>query len=75
MNYRVVVDKEICIGAGKCVGHAPAAFGFDEDDTSTPLDTIAKVADALILEAAKLCPVSAITVFDSDGRELFPAEY
>jgi ferredoxin len=74
VNYRVAVDKEICIGSGKCVGHAPAAFGFDENDTSSPLESINTVADATILEAAKLCPVSAISVFDSDGRELFPAE-
>ncbi len=74
MTYRVRVDKDLCMGAGKCVGHAPRAFAFDENDTSTPLESISTVPDETILEAAKLCPVSAISVFDADGREIFPAE-
>jgi ferredoxin len=71
VKYRVRVDKDICMGAGKCVGHAPAAFGFDENETSTPLETIDTVPDTTILEAARLCPVSAITVLDADGLEIF----
>jgi ferredoxin len=74
MAYQVRVDKDICMGAGKCVGHAPRAFGFDENGTSTPLESITSVPDATILEAARLCPVSAISVVDSDGQEVFPAE-
>lgn len=74
MTYGVEVDKHVCMSAGKCVGHAPAAFGFDADDTSMPLPTIHTVSDAVILEAAKLCPVSAITVLDADGRKVFPAD-
>jgi ferredoxin len=74
MPYRVSVDKQACMGAGRCVSYAPAAFGFDEDDTSTPLETISTVPDEQILRAAELCPVSAISVFDEQGRELYPDE-
>ena len=72
MRYTVRVDKQGCIGAGKCVAYAPEAFDFDENDTSEPLPTIVDVPDAQILQAARLCPVSAITVYDECGRELFP---
>jgi ferredoxin len=73
-TYTVRVDKSACISAGKCVGHAPGAFGFDEDDTSTPLPTLGSVPDEVILAAARLCPVSAISVADADGREIFSGD-
>ena len=72
MRYRAIVDKSSCIGSGRCVGHAPLAFGFDENDTSEVLTTIAEVPDERILQAAKLCPVTAITVYDEEGVELYP---
>ena len=74
MRYTVKIDKQACMGAGRCVSYAPAAFGFDENDTSTALDTMASVPDADILRAAELCPVSAIAVYDERGEELFPRD-
>ena len=74
MRYTVKVDKQTCIGAGKCVAYAPEAFDFDENDASEPLPSIANVPDEQILQAARLCPVSAITVYDEQGSEIFPNE-
>ncbi len=74
MRYTVKVDKPTCIGSGKCVAYAPEAFDFDENDTSEPLPTIVDVPDAQILQAARLCPVSAIAVLDEAGRQIFPEE-
>ena len=34
MAMRVIVDKELCIGAGQCVVTAPDVFDQDDDEPS-----------------------------------------
>ncbi|MEU9244292.1 ferredoxin [Streptomyces shenzhenensis] len=56
----VEVNKDVCIGAGQCALTAPGAFVQDDDGYGTVRDP----ADPLVPEAARACPVGAISVED-----------
>ncbi|MFI8436018.1 ferredoxin [Streptomyces sp. NPDC079020] len=61
---RISIDTDVCIGAGQCALTAPNLFTQDDDGYSELLpgaedgDTV----DPLAGEAARVCPVRAITV-------------
>ncbi|MFF7727501.1 ferredoxin [Streptomyces sp. NPDC008001] len=60
---RVSIDSDICIGAGQCVLTAPGVF--DQDDDGFGLVMPGREdggGDPLVKEAARACPVQAITV-------------
>lgn len=60
---KVVVDRDLCIGAAPCVTVAPGVFQLDEENKAVVID--AKGADdETILLAAQACPVQAIIVYD-----------
>ncbi|MGW5397979.1 ferredoxin [Streptomyces sp. NPDC003952] len=60
---RVSVDTDRCIGAGQCALTAPAVFTQDEDGFGALLPGREDGAGSpLLREAARACPVSAISV-------------
>ncbi|MER7563827.1 ferredoxin [Streptomyces sp. NPDC097941] len=57
------IDKDACIGAGQCALAAPGVFTQDDDGFSTLLPGSEDGgADPMVREAARACPVAAITV-------------
>ncbi|MFG2141150.1 ferredoxin [Streptomyces sp. NPDC048650] len=63
---RIDIDRDICIGAGQCVLTAPNVFTQDDDGFSQLLPGREDGAgDPLVREAARACPVQAITVTDA----------
>jgi len=68
---KVRVDRDLCIGVGKCVAYAPTVFQLDEENKAVVLDP-ASTDDDTLLEAAKSCPESAIVVEDDEGNQLYP---
>jgi len=61
--FKVVVDEDLCIGAGQCVLIAPRIF--DQDDRGLVILLDATPPPALheaARKAAKLCPAKAITI-------------
>jgi ferredoxin len=63
---RVEVDQELCVGSGNCVELAEGAFKLNDEDKAEVDDPTAVSVD-MLHEAAKQCPVQAITVEeDSD---------
>jgi ferredoxin len=59
--YRVEVDPEVCVSSSRCMAAEPAAFSLDADGISRPGD-LRGIALDRIVEAAKHCPVRAISV-------------
>jgi len=76
-TIRVTVDPAACIGAASCVGLAPRFFQLNEENRAALLDgegdegeydrtiDVTAAEHAVILEAAKECPTTAITVEDA----------
>ena len=70
-GLRVIIDRELCIGAGDCVAVAPDAFGLDSQNRVILLNPAA-VAERLIWRAAERCPTDAIILEDAQGAPLYP---
>ncbi|MER7762780.1 ferredoxin [Streptomyces sp. NPDC097619] len=60
----IAIDRDRCIGAGQCALTAPAVFTQDHDGLSIlrPDAEIRTGGHPLLREAARACPVAAITV-------------
>ncbi|MBF6569039.1 MAG: ferredoxin [Candidatus Binataceae bacterium] len=66
------VNKARCVMSGDCMENAPSVFQMDEEGKSEVFDQ-SGAADAVIIAAARSCPVKAITVVDQQsGVQLFP---
>ncbi|ADB52841.1 ferredoxin [Conexibacter woesei] len=66
---RVIVDLELCIGAGVCVLTAPEVFDQSPDDGRVRLlaETVREEDAAIAREAADRCPSAALSI--REGRE------
>lgn len=84
----VKVDRDTCIGAGPCVATAPGVFELDDEQKAVlkkaggaKTSDLTKVSefeatdadDALLMAAAESCPVRAISLYDAEGNQIFPA--
>jgi ferredoxin len=70
LAYRVVIDPSSCIGTSQCTEVAPEAYEMNGAHTLSLLRP--RPSDAAMLLGAKSCPVGAITVFDGDGKQIWP---
>ena len=73
-ELRVRIDRELCVGFGDCVTAAAEAFQLDAEGLAVFVDP-ARVERERLLRACDACPVDAITVWDSDGRQLVPGQF
>lgn len=69
---KIHIDRDICIGAATCVAIAPKAFMLDSDAKAVILNSIDEEDSSILLDAARGCPTSAITLEDETGQKLFP---
>ncbi|NCT55730.1 ferredoxin [bacterium] len=69
---KIVVDRDLCIGAAPCVVVAPSAFELDSEGKAIVLKDWIKHTDDELLIAAQSCPVQAILLFDKLGKQIFP---
>jgi ferredoxin len=71
-KYKIVVDKNACIGAAPCVAIAGGVFQLDEEGKAYVVDPNG-ADDETILMAAQSCPVKAISIFDQEtGKQIYP---
>ncbi len=68
---KIVVDRDACIGAAPCITVAPGVFQLDEENKAYVVDMNAADDDTILL-AAQSCPVQAISVFDEEGKQIYP---
>lgn len=68
---KIIVDRELCIGAAPCVTVAPGVFQLDEENKAYVVDQEGDDFDTILL-AAQSCPVQAIILFDEEGKQIFP---
>jgi ferredoxin len=61
----VTVDRSTCIGSGNCVMWAAGTFDLDDEELVVLKDDSDDTAEAVI-EAARNCPVGAITAEAAD---------
>lgn len=71
---KVIVQRDICIGAAPCTTIAPDAFELDDEGKAVLKDGWTNVDGKTVLEAAQSCPVNAIEVFDENGVQIHPAK-
>ncbi|MFI7407141.1 ferredoxin [Streptomyces sp. NPDC049627] len=63
---RIHIDHDLCIGAGQCALAAPSVFTQDDDGFSALIPGREDGGgDPMVREAARACPVSAITVSEA----------
>jgi ferredoxin len=68
MTYVPVIDESACLAHGDCEQLAPAVFHVE--DTA---EVIGNAPAETLLQVAKACPASAISVLDEDtGEQLYP---
>ncbi|MBD3252083.1 ferredoxin [Candidatus Uhrbacteria bacterium] len=68
---KIVVDRDLCIGAAPCVTIAPGVFQLDDENKAYVVDQDAADDDTILL-AAQSCPVQAILLYDAEGNQLYP---
>ncbi len=71
-DFRVRIDRTLCVGFGDCITEAPEAFVLDESGTAVFVKPEDVEAERL-LRACDACPVDAITVWTSDGSQIVPS--
>ena len=82
LNPRVEFERDNCIGAGACVAANADWWSIDQDGKATlksaTLDAsrniwVLPIAEADLqkhMDAAGVCPVTVIHVYDKDGNKL-----
>lgn len=70
-GWTAVVDRTLCVGFAECVKVAPSVFELDEETIAVVLDP-ETVDRETLRAAADACPVDAITVYDAEGRQVWP---
>ena len=65
--YQIEIDRQLCSGFGSCLDAAPTLFELDRSGIASLLASESE--DSAALEAARLCPMGAIAVFDRSSGE------
>ena len=68
---KIVVDRDLCIGAASCVVIAPGTFQLDAENKAYLVDLNGHDAETILL-AAESCPTKAIFLYDEEGKQIYP---
>jgi len=66
---KIVVDRDLCIGAASCIAVTPQTFELNGDNKAIVIDANA-VDDETLKMAAQSCPTKAILLFDKEGKQI-----
>lgn len=68
---KIVVDRELCIGAATCLALAGKTFKLDDENKAVVIEPHEDM-DEDILAAAAACPTNAILLYDETGARIMP---
>ena len=68
---KIVVDRELCIGAASCIAVAAETYEFDGENVVIVTDPNS-VDDETLIMSAQSCPTKAILLFDKEGNQVYP---
>ena len=71
-DLRIRIDRTLCVGFGDCVTGSPTSFKLDDEGIAVFVAPESATRDEL-LAACDSCPVDAITVWDSTGKQVVPS--
>ena len=71
MYAKVVVDRDLCIGAASCIAVAATLYQLDGENKAVVTDANSVDDDTLLL-SAQSCPTKAILLLDKDGKQIYP---
>lgn len=70
---KIVVDRQLCIGAAPCVAVAPGVFQLDEEQGKAYVVDPDSTDEETIKMAAEACPVLAIKLY-KEGKQIYPQQ-
>ena len=68
---KIVIDRELCIGAATCLALAGKTFALDGENKAIVTEPRGD-NDEDVLAATAGCPVNAILLYDEDGNRIVP---
>jgi ferredoxin len=71
MGFRVEIDRDECMSAGKCIADFPTGFEFDDDELAG-VKPDHGLTESQMRKAARNCPSRALALFDGDGERVEP---
>ncbi|MBU0635599.1 ferredoxin [Candidatus Micrarchaeota archaeon] len=70
-KYKIVYNRDACIGAASCIAVAPKTWKMGNDGKAIQLVTEFDEKDLQQnLDAARSCPVHVIKIVDTTGKEV-----
>lgn len=71
-KYKIIVDRNLCIGAASCVAVGANTFSLDDQNIAVVTNPQGDDDDT-ILAAAQSCPVDAVILIDkATGEQVWP---
>ena len=71
-KWKIVIDRDLCIGAASCVALAMKTFALDAENKAVVLEGEGDVPETIKL-AAESCPTKAIILEDEEtGEQEYP---
>ncbi len=71
-GFKIIIDKDMCIGTANCIRVAGEVFELDNQKIVTFKQDLKEPDQRTLVEACSVCPVNALTAIDADGNQLVP---
>ena len=68
---KIVIDRDLCIGAATCVTIAPNTFQMDDENKAILINATGDDAETILM-GAESCPTKAIFLYDENGEQIYP---
>lgn len=71
-KYKIIINRDLCIGAGSCLAMAAGTFSLDSENKAIVLNDSGDIPETILL-AAQACPTKSITLIDLEtNKQVYP---